>query len=424
MSKFAPPPMPKALKEANGRIEAKSVEMDRLLADLTDDGRFKPENTEAIQKLNAELGDLGKDRKSLLGEYTLAIENAQRLHDLRAPKDDLPFAGRGSRDGDDAAKAIDLGGLFTEAQDFKSWKPGGRFVVDYDQFDPRILYAAKTLMTTGAGFAPPNNRTDTVVYSAQRTPVVPDYIPQDPTTASVVKFMRETTFTNNAATVAEGGAKPESALAYAEASSNVRKIATTLPMSEEQMDDVPAIRGVVDNRLTLMVTLTEEDQVLNGDGTGTNLEGFLSASAQTNGVQVQAASGDSNVIAIRKALTKLRSSPGFVIPSMIGMNPTNWESIQVMQDANGNFIWGHPSNGGPDTLWSLPVVSTPAFPSGTALTGSFRLHSHISRRMGLRIDVGYVNDDFKKNQFTIRAETRLSLEILRYNAFIKVTGLN
>src|SRR6185369_12385118 len=265
-----------------------------------------------------------------------------------------------------------LGEMFTDANAYKSMKGlhSGNANYEVKLGENLDMRAMKTLMTTSAGFAPPNDRTAVVVNFALRRPTVADLVPTDATTLSSIKYMEETTWgtastnANPAAAVAEGDPKPEAELVWTERTSPVEKIAVWIPVTSEQLDDVPGIQGIINNRLSMMLQLKEEDYLLNGTGTPPQIEGFLVKS----GVQTQAAAGDSNIDTIYKAMTKVRTV-GFAEPTAVVVHPNNWTPIRLAKTLDGLYIWGAPSDPGPERIFGKSVVVTTAMTAGTALTG-------------------------------------------------------
>lgn len=263
----------------------------------------------------------------------------------------------------------------------------------------------------------------------QQRLTIRDLLPVGETTQGIVYFIQEQSFTNGADMVGEEGEKPEATLVLTNTSAQVKKIAVTLKVTDEMYADFPQLRDYINTRLNFMVSQKEEDQLLNGDGTGNNITGIL----QTSGIQTQAKGGDTNLDAIHKAKTKvMKPTTGGYNPTGLIINPTDWELLRLAKDANNQYFGGGPFVGeygvGQYVLyppvWGLTPVITTAIAAGTALVGDFNNGAQIWQREGIRMESTNSNeDDFNFNRISIRVEERLALTVYAPGAFCKVTGI-
>ncbi|GAB4073105.1 hypothetical protein GCM10028812_52700 [Ancylobacter sonchi] len=75
--------------------------------------------------------------------------------------------------------------------------------------------------------------------------------------------------------MAETAAKPYSDLTFNLFSTPVRTIAHLFKISRQMLDDGPALAAYVGRRGTYGLKFVEEQQLLNGNNTGQNLNGIL-----------------------------------------------------------------------------------------------------------------------------------------------------
>lgn len=319
-----------------------------------------------------------------------------------------------------------LGELFTESDAFKNSKGLGKgqigpaFELDLaEKFGKAVArHGIKALFDTATGYAPQAIRLPEPITPFEEGLSVAALMPEGQTSQNAVPYMEETTTTNAAAEIAEGLAKPESALALTEKTSAVRKIATHLPITDEALEDVPFIESYIDTRLRLFVRQREDGQLLAGDGAAPNLRGILN----TAGILTQAKGADPTPDAVYKAMTKIRVQ-GFMEPTGAVFHPNDWQDVRLLRTADGIYIWGSPSEAGPERIWGLQVVQTSRMTENTALVGAFRLAAQIFRRSELAMQIGWINDQFVKNQRTILVEERLALVVFRPKGFATVTGI-
>lgn len=295
--------------------------------------------------------------------------------------------------------------------------------------------AIKATFTTALSGYTTYQRLPGTILQGTQPPSVASLIPQGQTDANRILYVRESAFTPSAAATAEGGLKPDASFATSEAEAPVRKIAVTTKMTEELMEDFPAARDYINQRLPYMVEIETDNQLLNGNGTTPNLRGLLNATgillhARGFGVdETTAIAGDNEPDAIMRAMTRV-AAESFFTPTATVLNHFNWMNIRLMRSGTGDaaggagrglYLFGNPSDTGLQTLWGMPVIPTTRIAFNTALVGAFNLGAQIFRRMGIRVDMTNSNeDDFRRNLVAIRAEERLALCIYRPQAFCRV----
>lgn len=276
--------------------------------------------------------------------------------------------------------------------------------------------AITSIGESGGALVAPDRRPG-IVAAPQRRLTIRDLVAPGTTDSNSIEYVRETGFTNSAAPVAEGGAKPYSDLTFELENAPVRTIAHLFKASRQILDDAAALQSYIDARARYGLMLAEEGQLLYGNGTGANLHGIIpqaEAYAPPGGVVVEA---EQRIDRIRLAI--LQSQLAEFPASGIVLNPIDWALIELTKDAENRYIIGSPQNGTTPTLWRLPVVETQAIAQDEFLTGAFSLGAQIFDRMDIEVLVSTENDkDFENNMVTIRAEERLAFAVYRPEAFV------
>lgn len=268
-----------------------------------------------------------------------------------------------------------------------------------------------------------------IVNQRRERLVIADLMNNLPMTNTTIKYLVEKVnrlLEGGYTTVAEGAKKPY--LRYADfdiRTESLSKIAGLTKITDEMAEDWEFVVAWINNNLLYDLSVAEEDQILNGDGTGNNLVGLLNR----EGLQHRAvADGAELADAIYRASTDISLVTPFQADALV-INPLDYQEMRLRKDANGQYYAGGPFTGqyGNGTVletpgpWALRTVQTQAIERGKPLVGAFRQSAHVLRKGGIRVDSTNVNvDDFENNLITIRAEERVGLMVTFPEAFVQL----
>jgi HK97 family phage major capsid protein len=335
------------------------------------------------------------------GELQARLREAEQKLDARSP------GGKGDEDGQASP-----GRAVIESKAFKEWHEAGANA----KKGVSIQMKTVTSLPASAGDGIEPQRLPGIVSIPERRMTVRDLITPGRTGSNLVQYVRETGFTNNAATVAETTKKPESDLVFDLLQAPVVKIAHYVKASSEILADFAQLQSYIDGRLRYGLAYVEETQLLKGSGVGNNLNGiYTQATAYAAPIAIVGATAiDVLRLALLQAELAEYPSTGIVL------HPSNWAAIELQKDSTGAYIFANPQSLAQPALWGRPVVGTQAMTINTFLTGAFRLGAQVWDRQQAAVVIATENeDDFVKNLVTILAEERLALTVYRPEAFIK-----
>ncbi|MCH5548216.1 phage major capsid protein [Pseudomonas syringae pv. syringae] len=370
--------------------------------------------TEELQKGNTVTLEMKSKIENQKGELERVIEQVQKLEEKGIQ---LRSQGGEKKSFIDLVKGNDA---------YKSLQQKNQNQAEIEVTKSDMASMSETKLTS-AGLVP--TQWDPVIQDRPRQElVIRDLIPTTPVTGQSYSYFLEKLHTRGAGMVAEGAAKPSSDVTFEQKTDNVRKIAVWMPVTDEALDDIPQLYSYIQELLRYDLKLKEEGQILKGDGAGNNLNGIMTQASAFNAKLSQ--TGDTAIDTVRRSIYQVRKQSQRAADAVV-MTDLDWMNIELLKDADNRYLFANLQGLVTPILWGRPVVVSDSMDEGTPaadgtaasggefLVGSFAQGARLYDRMAYTVKVGWINDDFVKNQRVVLVEERLGLAVRRPYAFVK-----
>lgn len=363
-----------------------------------------------VSAINDELENRGQETVEIKTSFQESVEKVAQLEeDQQAVVEKIASMKRGAQ----VQKTV--GQLAAEQSDvLKSYRGGDVNLLDYE--GPLFAKSATTSDPDSAGALIDPYKRPGVLLNPDQPLTLRDLLTTVTIATNSIEYVREKVFTNSADyQLAEGDAKAESGITFEPDSTTVKTIAHWIPCSKQVLDDAPALKGIIDNRLRYGLMLKEETELLSGDGAAGKIHGILpQATAYDDSRDV---AGDTNIDKMRHAI--LQGTLSLYPVDAKVLNPADWEKIELEKTNDKAYLFANPTASTTPRLWGKRIVEAHSIPEGTFLTGGFSMGATLWDRELINIRIAEQHADFfVKNMVAILAEERLALTVERRQAFI------
>lgn len=282
-------------------------------------------------------------------------------------------------------------------------------------------FEIKADMTTAADFTGEVIAADRVAgikFDPSRSLHMRSIIPVGSTSSDVVRFVKESAYSDGTATKAEGATLGQSDFNLSAIDANVQKIGTYFRISEEMLADTPALASFISVRASEKLLAVEDNQILNGNGTAPNLSGIITDAADfAEGSFADSIESANEFDVLVVALNQLALSE--YQANYIVLNPSDFHKILLLKDTQNNYLKDQVYAGLQPSFMGVPVIVNTAIAAGTFLAGNFAQGSQLWTRDNLSVSFHREDGTNVRDGFvTVRVMERIALTNYLPNAFV------
>jgi HK97 family phage major capsid protein len=278
--------------------------------------------------------------------------------------------------------------------------------------DRSASFEVKADMTVAANFTGeviPADRVAGYKFDPTRPVHVRQLIPLGSTTSDVVRFVKESAYTNAAAPKAQGASAAQSEFDMTAADANVRSIETYFRISKEMLADTPQLTSYLSARAPQKLLEVEDTQILSGSGTGVNLSGIITdATAFAAGGFATAVPSPNQFDVLVVAINQLALAN--YTADYIMLNPTDFHKILLLKSTTSEYLAKQVYTGLAPNFMGIPVVINTAIPTGDYLVGNFAMGTQLWVRENISVEFFREDsDNVTKGFVTVLVSERVAL---------------
>jgi HK97 family phage major capsid protein len=279
-------------------------------------------------------------------------------------------------------------------------------------------FEIKADMTTGADFTGSVIAADRVPgykFDPTRPQHIRELLAQGSTTSDVVRYVKESGYSNGADITAEGATFTQSDFDMTATDANVKKIGTYFRISEEMLADTAQLTSYLSSRAPEKLLDVEDAHVLSGNTLG-GIEN--SATVFAAGSLADAVDNANEFDVIVASLNQLALAN--YNADTILLNPTDFHKILLLKDTQNNYLKDQVYSGLQPVFMGVKVVLNSAISAGNFLIGNFGVGTQLWVRDGINVEFFKEDGTNVRDGFvTVRVSERIALTNYLPNAFVK-----